>query len=241
MDVFERNRGLSPYLPGDLFEKNNGQEFTILHLDQKAVYGVVTDLTGVGLKKYSNISALRDDGFEPNLEYLDKEQQLYQDMRLFAPRKLEDGTWAALTRLVATTAICVDFDSDGSGFSMYESRYCFGNNRVLPHYGHASYWLAQLKNKHSLPVGNCAFRGKLGTQPIIDVDYTRNFYGMMAYLHENPFLDKLDIHGVCDMVMREILNDYLPQELKATKSLKYPANFQPRHPRAEWLFIQKND
>lgn len=239
MDVFDRNRSVTPHLPGDLFEKCNGQGFTILHLDDKTIYGAINEkkATGITLKKYPSISALRNDGFEPNLEYLEKEKQIYKEMGLFAPRKLEDGTWAALTRLVATTAICVDFDSDGLGISMYESRYCFGPNRALPHYGNASYWLAQFKNKESLPIGNCAYRGRLGTQPILDMEYTKNFYGIMAYLHENPFLEDLNIHGVCDMVMREVLDSFLPQKLKATKSLKVPPGFTPRYKKAECSFI----
>lgn len=230
MDVFDRNRSVSPYLPGDLFENGNGQEITILHLGDKTIYCAVKKKgeKGISLKKYPNISLLRDDGYEPNLEYLEKEKQILKKMGLFAPRRLEDGTWAALTRLAYTTAICVDFDRDGRGISMYESRYCFGPNRVLPHYGNASYWLAQLQNKESLPVGNCAYRGRLGTQPILENEYTKNFYAMADYLRENPFLDGLEIHGVCDMVMRELLGPYLPDSLKADKVLKVPVGFVPR-------------
>lgn len=237
MDVLSRDRNVYPYLPGDLFEKNNVQEFTILHLDERAVYGVIKDSTGIHLKKYSNLNALLDDGFEPNLEYLEVEKEIYQTMGLYAPRRLEDGTWAALTRLVATTAICVNYDSDGMGISMYESRYCFSNTQVLPHYGNASYWLAQLKNQESLPVGNCAFRGRLGTEPLLDYEYTQNYYRMMAYLYEHPTLEGLNIQQVGDMVMREVMGDFLPVHLKATKSLKVPKDFIPRHKLTQGLFI----
>lgn len=230
MDVFDRNRSRVPFLPGDLFQNCKGQEFTILHLGENTIYGALSTQNegGVVLKKYPNLSKLLDDGFIVNAEYLEKEKEIHQTMGLFAPRRLKDGTWAALTRLVATTAICVDFDADNMGISMYESRYCFGPNRVLPHYGNASYWLAQLENKESLPVGNCAYRGRLGTQPILDTEYTLNFYRMMHYLHEYPALEGLDIHGVCDMVMREVLDPYLPEQFKADKSLSAPANFEPR-------------
>lgn len=237
MDVFCRDRSVYPYLPGDLFEKNNLQEFTILHIDERAVYGALKDETGVALKKYPNLTALMDDGFEPNLEYLEVEKEILKKMGLFAPRKLEDGTWAALTRLVTTTAICVNYDSDGLGISMYESRYCFSNTLILPHYGNASYWLAQLKNQESLPVGNCAFRGRLGTEPLMDIEYTRNYYGMMAYLYEHPSIEGLNTQQVADMVMREILDEYLPVHMKATKSLKVPDDYIPRYRMTEALML----
>lgn len=237
MDVSSRDRSVFSYLPGDLFEKNNVQEFTILHLDDRAVYGALKDENGIGLKKYPNLTALMDDGFEPNQEYLEVEKEILEKFSLYAPRRLEDGTWAALTRLVATTAICVNYDADGMGISMYESRYCFSNTQVLPHYGNASYWLAQLKNQESLPVGNCAFRGRLGTEPLLDMEYTRNYYAMMAYLYEEPSLEGLNIQQVADMVMREVLDEFLPAHLKATKSLKVPEGFTPRYQKNQCLFI----
>lgn len=205
-DPFIRNRDEYPFVFGDVFNHEDGREYTLFEISKGHAYGVMKESSGaVYLKKFNRWLDLFDDGFKQNLEFLEKDKELYE-YQLYAPRKLEDGTWAALNRLMYTTAICVNFD-DVHYITQYESRYCFSHNEMLPSWYTATYWLAQFKNKNSLPIGNCAFRGVLGTEPIRSEKETDLYYLCMDFLKVNPLIDNLDIHGIANREMLRILKE----------------------------------
>lgn len=213
-DPFVRNREQFPFVFGDVFNNENQAEFTLFEISNGHAYGVMKDHQNrFYLKKFNKWLDLFDEGFKQNLEFLEKEKEI-AELNLCAPRKLQDGTWAALSRLMFTTAICVDFDA----ITQYESRYCFSHNERLPSWCTATYWLAQFKTKNSLPIGNCAYRGKLGDEPIRPKKETDQYYADMLFLKHNPTLDNLDIFGIANREMLRILN--APEVKSNPKKLK---------------------
>jgi hypothetical protein len=213
IDLYCRDRSKNPYLLGDLFTNNADKEFTLFYINENGVFGVMNTEQGAYLKRYPSIDALFGEGFNICQEHLEEDQRIAEEFGLFAPRKLEDGTWAALTQLVSTTAICVNYDADGLGISMYESRYCFSHNQVMPSPVTAVYWLSQFKNRMSLPVGNCAYRGRKGTDPIWDADRTETFYELMDALKCRGDIEGHNIHTLGDITMREVLKPFIPKHL----------------------------
>lgn len=198
--VFAEKRTVhNPYLMGDVFVKDD-KEFTLFENRFSHTYGLLK--TGENLKftVFKGVHDLLDQGFIPVQEYIEMGKAMDEN-HLYAPRQLKDGTWAALMPLAFTTSICVDFDD----WSPFRTRYCFGHNAVLPSYLTALYWLVRMDNCMSLPVGNCAYRGHLGNQPILDDEYTKQYYQKMYDLKHNVmFMDDKDIHGVANETMIEV-------------------------------------
>lgn len=190
----------NPYLLGDVFIRDN-QEFTLME-PSVGCYGFLKENRSVRMVAHRSFNELLDQGFTPVEEFIEKSKEMRENY-IFAPRKLEDGTWAGLSPLVTTTAIHVDWDD----ISPFESRYCFSHNQALPSYYTALYWLTRFKNKNSLPIGNCAYRGRLGNDPIMDHERTKQYYqDMYRIKHEVQFIDGLDMHGIANRTMLEIIS-----------------------------------
>ena len=205
MNVFDNVRSLKdPYLMGDVFTAK-GKELTLLTITPTVCFGLLNKNGFLRMAKFRGISDILEQGFTPVQEYIEKSNEI-KDWGLYAPRKLNDGTWGAISRLAFTTSININFDEAVS----YETRYCFGHNSVLPSYHTALYWLAQFKNKNSLPIGNCAYRGRLGSEPITDTTATEKYYqDLHALKYEQMLIDGRDIHGVANEVMISLLVDLL--------------------------------
>lgn len=220
LDPFELKRESQPFLMGDVFtHENNDSEFTLFDFDRLGcVVGVLNENGHSRLIKLSSVDRLLDNGYCVNEEYIEKSKELIE-YQMIAPRMLEDGVWAGLTRLAFTTAICIDFDE----INAYRTRYCFGHNSYLPSFFTATYWLSRMKTSKSLPIGNCAFRGVIGVEPIESEEKTRDYYNKMYRLkHEVSFIDGKDIHGVADEVNSAIFKTALesanPKYLSASAS-----------------------
>ena len=197
----EQRTDSNPYLMGDVFV-NEGKEFTLFASQLAGAYGLLNNDCDVSLVVFKNIDRLLDQGFEPVEEYIEMSKEIAEN-NLYAPRKLKDGTWSAISRLAFTTAVCIDFDD----LVAYRTRYCFGNNMVFPSHLTALYWLSRMDSKMSLPVGNCAYRGILGNQPILDAEFTKAYYQKMYDLKYNTMLiDGDDIHGVANKTMIEVFS-----------------------------------
>lgn len=208
-DPFEfADRAEFPFQTGDVFNDAQGNEFTLFVIKDGLAVGVYkpsNERTGY-LKKYKKWQDLLHSGFQINQEFVEQAQLLQQkDYGIIAPRKLKDGTWAGVCKLMFTSAICVDYDMEQ--WSMYETRYCFSNNECLPSCFTAIYWLANFEHKLSLPIGNCAYRGKLGIDPIADPQTTANYYEDLETLKRIPFINDLDVHGVANLAMVNHLNN----------------------------------
>lgn len=205
MNPFDQERTTAtPYLMGDVFTQG-GQELTLLQAGDLYCFGFLNYGGVLRMAKFANLHAMLDQGFTPVEEFIEKSKEMRENY-IYAPRKLEDGTWAGLSRLVTTTAIHVNWDD----ISPFETRYCFSHNQIMPSYHTALFWLAQFKNKNSLPVGNCAYRGRLGNQPLCDENRTKKYYQDMIRLkHEVQFIDGLDMHGVANQTMIELLSDLM--------------------------------
>lgn len=210
-DPFELTRAKSPYLMGDVFNHESGDsEFTLLDFARSGgVVGILNEGDNTKLIKLASVERLFDNGYVLNEEYVEMSKYI-TEFQMIAPRKLEDGVWAALTRLAFTTAICIGFDE----ISSYRTRYCFGHNSCLPSYFTATYWLSRMKTSKSLPIGNCAFRGVLGTEPIESDKKTKGYYHKMYQLkYELPFIDGKDIHAIADETNTAILKKALKPSL----------------------------
>lgn len=200
-DPYSRDRSIYPYLCGDLFINSEGDELTLLQIVNGAAYCVLMQMDGSFRRvKFADWRKIFESGYALKMECLQKETEL-EGSGIYAPRQLKDGTWAGLTRLVSTTAICVDF----SEITMYESRYCFSHTEVMNSWHLAAYWLAQFTSKESLPVGNCAFRGHLGTEPILPADITNQYYSVMGELRFLPTVNGMNIHQFASHTMAELL------------------------------------
>lgn len=198
IDPFELKRESQSFLMGDVFtHENNDSEFTLFDFDRLGcVVGVLNENEHSRLIKLSSLDRLLDNGYSVNEEYIEKSKELIE-YQMIAPRMLEDGVWAALTRLAFTTAICIDFDE----INAYRTRYCFGHNSYLPSFFTATYWLSRMKTSKSLPIGNCAFRGQIGNEPIESEEKTLDYYDKMYRLkHEVSFIDGKDIHALANEV-----------------------------------------
>lgn len=218
---FERSRETHPYLMGDVFNNDKGEEFTLFEISNGSAYGVMTNEEGACyLKRFGKWLDLFEHGFKQNQENLKKEKEI-EGWGLYAPRKLKDGSWAAITRLMYTTAICVNFDE----ITMYESRYCFSHNSILPSWYTAIFWLAQFKTKESLPVTNCAYRGILGTVPIFDEAATTQYYADLTELKWKDKVNGRDLHEHASYVMEKVVDEYrevakVVQEKKLDQELR---------------------
>lgn len=202
VEPFEpKDRNDFPFLMGDVFNDSHGNEFTLFQIEDDIAYGVLTPFNAQRgyLKRFSYWQDLFKSGFKINQEFVEESIKLKND-GIVAPRKLQDGTWAGISRLMFTSAICVDYDIER--YTMYESRYCFSHNSLLPSWYTAIYWLSQFKHKLSLPIGNCAYRGILGKDPIADPLLTKKYYEDMLYLKDNMNINGLDIFGVADAAMQ---------------------------------------
>lgn len=202
----------TPYLFGDVFTKDD-QELTLLTapIDTMA-FGLLKIDGVVRIKAYKGLESILDQGFIPNEEYIEMSKEMRVN-EIYAPRKLEDGTWSGLMPLAFTTSICIGFND----WSPFETRYCFGDNQRLPRHITALYWLSRLKTKNSLPVGNCAYRGILGNDPIIDAKITQDYYQNMYDLkHRVLDIDGKDIHGVANDMMVYVFHELIDQK-KAEK------------------------
>lgn len=220
LDPFELTRESQPFLMGDVFNhENNDSEFILFDFDKNGcVVGVLNENEQSKLIKLSSVGRLLDSGYSVNEEYIEMSKQLIE-YQMIAPRKLEDGVWAALSRLAFTTAICIGFDE----INTYRTRYCFGHNSYLPSFLTATYWLSRMKTSKSLPIGNCAFRGVIGVEPIESEEKTRDYYDKMYRLkHEVAFIDGKDIHAVANdvnsAIFKEALKSASPKYLSASAS-----------------------
>lgn len=213
-EIMNRDRKNNTVLFGDVLF-SEGQEFTVINNSGLGVFGILNgpDQEQTKLASFSDLKSLYDQGFELDPEHVAMDSEI-QEMGLYAPRKLADGSWAALTSLLTTTAICVDFDY----ISMYESRYCFGHTQKMPSLMLAAFWLSKFKNKESLPIGNVAYRGHLGLEPIADPEITRTYYEKMFALKHEPFIEGLDMRGHANKIMNEYL---LPIITTPTREITY--------------------
>lgn len=194
----------NPYIAGDVFILGD-DHITLIETDPHKVVGHwfgFHSLNGViRIKAFKGVGEILEMGYNPVPEYIEKSQELAIN-ELYAPRKLKDGTWCALSPLAYTTAIHIDFDD----LTPFETRYCFGDSRYFPRHLTALYWLCRLESKYSLPVGNCAYRGILGCEPIVDADLTHEYYRDMQDLkYMVQTKNGLDMHGLADKVMSSII------------------------------------
>lgn len=209
MSIYDRKRiSDKSILFGDVFNHEDGREFTYIEsMLQRAVCGFESKDGKSQLMVYQSLEALVNAGFKLNLEYVEKDIELFErGDEIIAPRKLKDGSWAGLSRLLTTTAIHVDFDED----SPFESRYCFSSSQLVAKEVVALYWLTRFKNKNSLPVGNCAYRGKLGSEPIASDEVTMEFKEITYQLkHKVMLYEGMDIHAYCNHFLRKYFYDDL--------------------------------
>lgn len=178
--MFNRSES-KPYIFGDIFRHISGAELIIVnpllqtayfkHHDRFALVHTITPDIAIEL------------GFKPLLENIEESKKI-KEWGLFAPRKLKEGIWCALTPLMFTTAICVDYDE----ISPFVSRYCFEDSNMLDRHENALFWLSQFNDSLSLPIGNVAYRGHLGCNPIADPTITLGYYEMLTKLrYEKDF------------------------------------------------------
>lgn len=220
-----KSRDEHPFQMGDVFNNEKGDEITILDMSQREAIVVMNraDIKKVYIKKYSNLMDIFKEGFKINMEFV-KMSIACQKIGLIAPRKLKDGTWAALTNLMFTTAICVDYELDG--WKMYESRYCFGGSKILASWHIATYWLAQMNCSMSLPIGNCAFRGTLGNIPIADLEKTIGFYKDLEHLKHYPTIDGLNLQQYAARSNDNHINEENKKIKALISELEQKANLQ---------------
>ena len=214
-EPYNRERSRFPYLCGDLFTNNLGDELTLIQVLEGVALCVLLKGDGTFSRvRFNNFNDIFAKGYVLNHEFVQKELEIAH-LGIYAPRKLKDGTWAGLTRLIHTTAICVDFDEQ----QMYESRYCFSHSEVMYHWQLATYWLAQFKSRESLPIGNCAYRGHLGTEPILSKAKTENYYMGLNAFRNNPTVNGMDFNEYVNNVTVNLI-----RETKINKQIGIHAN-----------------
>lgn len=164
-----------PYIAGDLFTHENGTEVTLINHN---IGTAVLNKDGFTAFLYAMpIDLLIKKGFTPDQEHIEESKRI-AELGLFAPRKLLDDTWLALTPLYATTAICVDYDD----ISPFVSRYCFEDSNYFSRTENALLLASKFKTSLDRPIGNVAFRGHLGTKSVFDPIMTNDYYNTLHRL-----------------------------------------------------------
>lgn len=190
----------APYIAGDVFTRGR-KELTLCQVTDGAYVGLLNIKGVLRMKAFNDLSSILDEGFSPVEEFIEKGKEI-EEYDLYAPRKLKDGEWSALGQLAFTTAIQIGFDD----LTPYKTRYCFGHNSVFPSHITALYWQSRLTSQKSVPIGNCAFRGALGSDPILSKETTKAYYAKMFDLKYNTMLiDGMDMHGIARQAMDELL------------------------------------
>ncbi len=124
------------------------------------------------------------------------------DEFMLLARKTVDDEIITLNQLAFTVAIAANYH----GYT-YDSRYCFPPTSKLPSACHALYWLIQFKSVESLPIGNCAYRGYKGAEPIMTAEATQKHYDMLEQYSHTPLINGLDLHDYCKIVTDNILDE----------------------------------
>lgn len=176
-----------PLLFGDKFLGKTG-DFHLIYADGINAHGFFHDheskkvrLQRISAEKMANYS------FDEVANRLSDEIRDHETLLL--AKQSKDGDLITMHHLAYTVAIAAGFSS-----YTYESRYCFSDTEQLPRICHALFWFIQFDGLESLPVGNCAFRGHKGTDPIIDLETTESHYEILKQFKNQPLIDDLDLH-----------------------------------------------
>jgi len=82
------------------------------------------------------------------------------------PRKLDDGSWVAITKLAYTWAVCVDMDE----VTAYRYRWCFKD------FGEAIYFLSTMVDFDEVPTHRKSLKGhRYSGEPLL-VEYCERGY-----------------------------------------------------------------
>jgi hypothetical protein len=188
----------TPYLVGDVFRHENGHEIVLINPNIGTAYykdgkNNVAFLYAMTPEKAFSL------GFKPVQEWIEEYNKI-KEWGLFAPRQCNDGTWCALTPLYATTAICADYDE----INPFVSRYCFEDSSYQSRTDNALYWLTRFETSMSLPIGNVAYRGHLGNEPIEHEIMTKDYYLTLKKLKYNREQFDISINDYSKSFMDEI-------------------------------------
>lgn len=82
------------------------------------------------------------------------------------PRKLDDGSWVAISRLMYTWAVCVDMDE----VTAYRYRWCFGDITEALHF------LSTIKEFDEVPVRRKSLKGHRYSGDPLLVEYCERGY-----------------------------------------------------------------
>lgn len=186
-----------PYIFGDIFRHASGAEIIIVNPNIKTAYFRNKDFIAL-IHTIAPHNAM-DLGFMP-LEKNIEESKRILEFGLFAPRQLENNVWSALSPLAFTTAICIDYDD----YCPFVSRYCFEDGSFLNRHENALLWLSRFDHSLNLPVGNVAYRGHLGSKPIIDETITKGYYKMLYDLQ----FKKSENYNSINEYARSFLDNY---------------------------------
>lgn len=197
--IFKKDRTETPYLMGDVFTKGD-IEFTIVDMRYDGgLVGFTRKGKDLYISFFQSVDELMAQGYAPVLENIELCKE-YAKEEIFALRRLKDGTIAGISPLMSTTALMVDIGP----ITPFESRYCFQRNSEFPSYTTALYWLCLLDSAESCPIGNVAYRGHIGTDPIMDQDVTREYFAKMYLLRHQPTIGGKDMREIAMQTMNEI-------------------------------------
>lgn len=206
----------SPLLFGDKFNAEEGDFYLIYaadHIAKGFYHDKATNL--VCLAKFEEDQFFKHFKFDHTANDFSDSMRHGEEYMLLA-KMTPNQEIITMNHLAYTVAIAANYH----GYT-YDSRYCFSDTVKLPRICHALFWFIQFKSIYSLPIGNCAYRGYKGSEPIVSVDSTLNYYKRLEEYSKFPLIDGLDLHDYCKVVTDNILTESqatLSDKIKALKS-----------------------
>lgn len=196
---------------GAVFSHENGITFTLIMVKNGSVLGLMRIKNNLRVCVIRSLLDLHQLGFKldiQNLEALIETRK--KGINYSAVRILPDGSLVAITQLIATCAIVTNWDD----IMAYESRYCFSNTDTLGSYTVALCWLSLFDSAESRPIGNVAYRGRLGDSCITTEEETNTYYDTLYRIMNHFEIDQPTIFELAAQTNNSILNPLFESPLK---------------------------